>query len=225
MRQFRLVTGRRVFPIGVYLGAGVVITIMVALILASLLPVTRPDDAWKDSGLVWPRTAPDGWSTTPSSVKVLRQQGRTVELAAGRRSDGDHYVCASMGMYSFGWPCRALSTTTLFECPPVGTTQARSWYVGGLVAPSWAPSDMPWRLLPTTMIWPGIIADSITYGAIFAAVHLFARAMRSELRRRNDRCTRCGYLLRGAATCPECGKVSATRSNRRAPDRTLSAAD
>jgi hypothetical protein len=61
--------------------------------------------------------------------------------------------------------------------------------------------------LPYFPYWPGLLADTLFYALLFAALHQLAAYARRARRRRHNRCTACGYDLSGldATPCPECG--------------------
>ncbi len=93
---------------------------------------------------------------------------------------------------------------------------------GGIVIPRSRlidPADISWNgaylpaVLPTRILWPGFLADSLVFGAgwlaLLAGPGFAIRFVRRALRRRAGRCERCAYDLRGLprdAPCPECGR-------------------
>jgi hypothetical protein len=71
----------------------------------------------------------------------------------------------------------------------------------------------PSRHWPTSVIWPGFIANTLLF-AMTLWLLLFAPFMiRRTIRHRRGMCIHCGYDLRGApaapdgAQCPECGRI------------------
>ena len=62
-------------------------------------------------------------------------------------------------------------------------------------------------LLPYLPYWPGLLADTLFYALLFAALHQLTTRARRARRRRRNRCAACGYDLSGldATPCPECG--------------------
>lgn len=64
--------------------------------------------------------------------------------------------------------------------------------------------------LPTRPMWPGLVGDTLLFGAGWFGLMFFAaRARRARLRRRNL-CLHCRYDLRGTPPglpCPECGRA------------------
>ena len=62
-------------------------------------------------------------------------------------------------------------------------------------------------LLPTRIIWPGFVIDTIMYAAIVWFVVFVPFATRRLIRRKRGLCIKCGYDLRHVEheKCPECG--------------------
>lgn len=72
------------------------------------------------------------------------------------------------------------------------------------------------RLLPLRPIWPGVVFDSAVWSAAWlfvTALLLLPGLVRLRLRLRRNRCTMCGYDLRGieAPICSECGATRGAR--------------
>ena len=61
-------------------------------------------------------------------------------------------------------------------------------------------------ILPTGVIWPAFVLNTLFYASIFGALAWTLSALRRHLRRARGRCPACGYNLRGNLTtgCPEC---------------------
>lgn len=68
----------------------------------------------------------------------------------------------------------------------------------------------PWnvRVLPLRVIWPNFAYCTLFYATIAWFLFFGPGALRRWMRRRRNRCSRCGYDLRGAEStcCPECGE-------------------
>jgi hypothetical protein len=85
-----------------------------------------------------------------------------------------------------------------------------------------ARRDVGAVVLPYLPIWPGLLADTLFYALLFAALHQLTAYARRARRRRRNRCAACGYDLQGlnAPTCPECGRaLSPARGATATPDR------
>lgn len=67
------------------------------------------------------------------------------------------------------------------------------------------------RYWPTSVIWPGFIANTLLFAAVLLLPATLFAMMRHAWRRLKGRCTNCGYDLRGAPSdseqCPECGRA------------------
>jgi hypothetical protein len=105
-----------------------------------------------------------------------------------------------------GWPFLA------FRCkftPALGAGMEPA-VVGGFVTGSFW-SERAWvgvtRVIPTTPIWLGLLGDVIFWTIVIWFLHWLAHKTRCFLRRRDDRCERCGYPLcyLRSPNCPECG--------------------
>lgn len=94
-----------------------------------------------------------------------------------------------------GWPWRALYLHSL-----AGTNDH-------LIRFRWRGREV---LLPTGVAWGGFLANTASLAVpLFAAVYASA-ALRRRHRRRRGACLRCGYLVRDALRCPECGTPTAS---------------
>ncbi|MFO0835338.1 MAG: hypothetical protein U0638_10225 [Phycisphaerales bacterium] len=66
-------------------------------------------------------------------------------------------------------------------------------------------------LVPYYPLWPGFIANSLIYAALWWLVFAGLVSARAARRARHGLCTRCAYDLRGVTlgVCPECGEAHA----------------
>jgi len=68
----------------------------------------------------------------------------------------------------------------------------------------------PRDFLPLAPWWPGLLADSVLLGLPWLLAPAVGRGVRAGVRRRRNRCPRCGYDLRSSpGRCPECGALNA----------------
>jgi hypothetical protein len=108
-----------------------------------------------------------------------------------------------------GWPLPALS----FRFHGRGSSRARTGEITGGI-PLSPNSTGAWhdpRALPLTPIWPGLLANTALFALLWATLLYAPGAVRRKLRRRDGRCTSCGYDLRATparAPCPECGAIA-----------------
>ena len=64
--------------------------------------------------------------------------------------------------------------------------------------------------LPLRLLWPGFAINTVFYAAILWLLTLGPFTVRRIIHRRQGRCIKCGYDLRGAEhkACPECGAAA-----------------
>lgn len=65
--------------------------------------------------------------------------------------------------------------------------------------------------IPFAPLWPGFIANTLIYAALWWLLFTGLVSARSARRTRRGLCTRCAYDLRGvpSGVCPECGEAHA----------------
>ncbi len=64
------------------------------------------------------------------------------------------------------------------------------------------------RPTPLIPVWPGVVVNSVLFGAAWYGLLLIPASLRRGRRRRRGACVECGYDRRGIApeaACPECG--------------------
>lgn len=123
------------------------------------------------------------------------------------RVPGDH---ARHQQILTGWPWRA------FRCERDAVEiriPSKSINVGGIAGHtqrgiSLTPQiSQEWNALPYDPIWLGLIANTITYGAVWWIIIFGPFLLRKKIRRQRGLCPECAYDLRGdlLSGCPECG--------------------
>jgi len=105
-----------------------------------------------------------------------------------------------------GFPFRCLEGSSWSALPTAGPN-ARPLDVSLLRIPSASGTDV---LLPTQVIWWGLLGNAAVYGAFLALLAHLPAAAERWWRRHNHRCAECGYPLAGSTRCSECG-ASAVR--------------
>lgn len=103
-------------------------------------------------------------------------------------------------VFDAGWPFGALSAQVNLE------EEVR----GGIRSPAWLRPRSHLKIarpLPLVPLWPGSLANTAVAAIALYLVTLAPFQIRRFIRRRRDRCPRCGYDLSGAdhERCPECG--------------------
>lgn len=65
------------------------------------------------------------------------------------------------------------------------------------------------HLFPLIPVWPGVAVNTLVYAGVWGVVLIAVLRLRAWRRKKQSRCGRCGYELRGleeGAVCPECGR-------------------
>ena len=112
----------------------------------------------------------------------------------------------------FGWPLPALWYR--IDGGMLGNMSFATGIDGGLLLTPEASLDIRLyhhRAIPLRAYWPGLVADSALFSALWSLVLFAPGRVRKFLRRRRGQCAACGYDLRGigeGARCPECGGVA-----------------
>lgn len=143
----------------------------------------------------------------PPILGAAPRWSRSVVREAKRREWGSfewHTVEA------VGWPWRALRSSfdsRMTETLAMEVDVERGIVVGTLPAGLGLDTPRTLRLLPTTIIWPGLMANWAIYAFALFGVLAIPVAARRGWRLRRGRCAACGYDLRHdvSAGCPECG--------------------
>jgi hypothetical protein len=128
---------------------------------------------------------------------------------------------AEYGLYTeeYGWPTR--SATTCRPCvftykgngdhmdPPAIFADFNSRAGLSLGLPpdaTWPPKNTTTGLpVPILPLWSGLAINTLIYGAPVWLLLAVPGMLRRRKRRKQGRCLRCGYDLRGMTPCPECG--------------------
>lgn len=63
--------------------------------------------------------------------------------------------------------------------------------------------------LPVAPIWPGLVANVLSWSAAAWATFAIPRSLRARSRRKRGLCSACGHPLAGGPACPECGGLGA----------------
>lgn len=228
---------------------GLTINILVAWYAALCEPALWGALSTQTPNPPWPGPHPQGW---PPPLHDERWSGPLLSGVRAAAREGDALMAVSPDaagptvhqthlwryeLYSAGWPWRSLSwrwlSETVSERSPRASQSAdrvrvsvRHFTYTGLPPPASAAAwSQTGRRLPTTPMWPGLIAGSFFYGLIiYLPVHAIP-ALRRTRRVRRGLCPACGYNRSGLpaeSPCPECGSTIPVPTLTRPPSATLS---
>ena len=122
-------------------------------------------------------------------------------------------ICTQVSAVRAGWPCRAFaasatqtwSSSPSFPLNPISTPTVS----GGIAV---GDNDILTRQLPLLAwrpLWPGLLANSLAYGAPIWVLWLaLAAAWGRAFAPPRHLCAGCGHKLLRQHRCPECGKES-----------------
>ena len=101
-----------------------------------------------------------------------------------------------------GWPLRCLAGS---DTTGIGLQDA-------IEAPDMPLLPRPrsfsgWAFLPTGVLWPGFVLNTMMYAAIIIAVFIVPGRVRRTIRRMRHRCPACAYPIGVSPRCSECGTV------------------
>lgn len=129
---------------------------------------------------------------------------------SGLRFGSDHLPdCVSLAVqeFAYGWPFRAFTNRSAI-CQQNGRLKARV-NRGAITLPQGWVSIVQGRGrdLPFYPVFPGILLNTLIYGAPVYLMLLSLAGVRRVYRWKRGKCLRCGYALKGvtAQRCPECG--------------------
>jgi hypothetical protein len=174
---------------------------------------------------IWPFDMP-GPSNPPSYRYIVHTRATTVDVALSYYWGCKTGYGRGAAVITSGWPLRAMrwdmrqiDEPEMVLNDPTGAAKPRpegflamSIWRSGLPLPElrdpallgpYAP--MQWVRLPLRPVLLGLFADSALFGACGWLLVGGPRKLRAAIRRREARCARCGYPVRGLTTCPECG--------------------
>ena len=128
------------------------------------------------------------------------------------------------GMYSIrfwefaraGWPLEAFHGWTwhLTEGPlgPKDRITSRTFAIANAPLLRHGASKTDQVSVPYYPLWPGFIANTLIYGALWWILFAGLISARAVRRARRGLCPRCAYDLRGVSSgvCPECGQARPT---------------
>jgi hypothetical protein len=196
--------------LGLFLAAGLVIALAVAVACALWSPEPSPMRLVRNLGR-WPAPVPRGIDPRPTMVRGAVSFGRGSFRSIGVARAGR--VGVAQSALVAGWPFYALGAGASEGWgPPPGSpaTPGVTWRAPVYAIPPGAESlfRMSNNEVPLRPIWSGLALDALMYATWLALPAAGLHRGRRATRRRRGRCMTCGYDMRGARPpCPECGAV------------------
>jgi hypothetical protein len=107
-------------------------------------------------------------------------------------------------MLQSGWPLRALQGEMAIRCNLAAAGWGQIRTPAGFITVQIRGNEV---FLPIQPLWKNAVINTFGYATICLMLHCGVICIRSAVRRRMNRCVKCGYDLRGQQTgrCPECG--------------------
>ncbi len=184
------------------------------------LPYVEPND----SARAWPLPVPEGWPRaviksrradavrtmiyTSSWSGLIEEHNLLNPQSRIAQSSSPH----SQTVYTVGWPWRCLEGHSLsFPHRPFIETHQALRLRGS--------SPRQYRVLPWRPLWGTLLADSVFWGLLLAAVIAAPRLARRWFRVRRRLCPSCAYPAGASAVCSECGAHLSAPRARRTPSR------
>lgn len=134
-------------------------------------------------------------------------------------ADGDDYTKRQQAYFitttGSGWPLRAFSHISWdiggksVPTAPDNPQLEHAWRIKSIARGNFPPLEL---IIPTSPIWPGLIADTAIWSAASALLLFGLKQLRATHRRRRNRCPHCNYARVGLAQdapCPKCGRSPA----------------
>jgi|GEM_PF-1690843 len=146
------------------------------------------------------------WTAFADKGKLLRS--RAPSWASRPPGEGELVLIETA---AYGWPLRVLKNHGRVFADPADTLAITRMDTDGLgtfknpwvAHPAWGIAWIP--------IWPALLASSAAYGVMWFSLFCGGALWRSRRRRKQGRCTGCGYDLAGVpdssphlVRCPEC---------------------
>lgn len=184
---------------------GVLSSYVVAWSCALWSPMTTYELSSKAGNLCYPVKVPESW---PAPSKAVYGSGRGVTF----HSAYGHFIAREgafeCGLYRFGWPFEVTELESRFALGD-DVDFVLEWRGGWniLSEAKWL-SALAWRPLPIRPYFQGLVPSIFLYGLLWYGLFATYRAVLRWHRRKNVRCVKCSYNLKGSIDrCPECGYV------------------
>jgi hypothetical protein len=166
------------------------------------IPVYPPQAEWYES-------VPETWPAAPEVTLLLA--GVCVDGGESVYGLGDKFSQPPNGFRinwrESGWPFRAMRSYYVEESGPLA--DPRNNRVVGIERPREPPFSKTGpspALLPYLPIWPGFLANTVIFTLVLGLITRSASGAARRFRARAGKCPSCGYCVRAASRCSECGR-------------------
>lgn len=133
---------------------------------------------------------------------TVRRVPATLAHTTGGGSSQPNGFCE----FQIGWPFKGMSSV-------IDNTSPMFRPIHGVRIAARKSGSRPWYgVLPTRVLWFGLMGNIICWCMIVFACQMACLSMRAHMRRCSNECSACGYCLNGITSdrCPECGHLSRT---------------
>ncbi len=197
---------KRLLTAGIFLPAGTVVSLAVALFGAAFeKPGPFELDPTTQMHTVWSRFAPADW---PEANYGFRSEAKTWDFReavfSGDMPAADEQVTRPVPVqlvvtrWRAGWPLR-----TVVGVKVEGMTGGRLISTHTL----WLSDDF---ILPYGPIWHAFIPNAVLYATLLWLLTRGPFALRRLIRMKRGLCVKCGYPMGKSPVCTECGKTLLT---------------
>lgn len=202
---------------GLCVSVGALLTLAGSLVSAWVVPanartarvqnITRPS--------VFVTFIPPRLPTGPGWAEPVQTDSSLVSTFTLRRlSEPTHNGVLQRGCqydFNYGFPFRSMAASrTAFHGSGISWVAEPGSGRGEIEGIVIERSGNDWTLLPTRVLWPGFIGNTLGWGGASVAIVAAWYFFRGKRRSRRGQCRACGYEARNLPRCPECGRLTPT---------------
>jgi hypothetical protein len=197
------------WPIGIWLGASVLSSVLFGLICPSILGQVR-NEPHIITGGTWPDDPPIHWTPVEATVSYT---GSVIHCNVYIGAPfGDPATTPIATSIQVGWPIQAFRSTQLVEEELTGQriempslSQVNLPKSAGLLLNATTHGMIQKRVVPLRPVWPAVAVMFAAHWAIIGGIGFTVLVGRRLFRKARSRCVGCGYPRLGTR-CPECGR-------------------